>query len=277
MAEAEFWAGPMGQVWARNAEALDRQLQPAGEAGMAVLAAQGGERILDLGCGSGATTAALCAAVGPTGRVTGADISADQVAAARARPGCEAAEFIIGDAQTHPFEAGAFDAMFSRFGCMFFGDPPAAFANLRRAMKPGGRAVLVAWTGVKNNAWAAVPAMVGNEVLGSSEPPAPGIPGPFAWALPEVFRPVLEAGGFTGLSWEETPVTLTVGESGPGTPVERAAAMAMSIGPLARRLKDAPPDAAAAVAARLGPALEPYVSDGWVRMPGAIWVIRARS
>ncbi|HSF94447.1 MAG TPA: class I SAM-dependent methyltransferase [Thermohalobaculum sp.] len=277
MAEAEFWAGPMGQQWARHAEALDRQLEPAGAAGLAALAPAPGERILDLGCGSGATTAALCAAVGPAGRVTGADISADQIAVARSRPGCAMADFVVGNAQTHPFEAGAYDALFSRFGCMFFADPPAAFANLHRPLKPGARVILLAWTELGRNPWAAVPAAVGSEVLGPADPPAPGVPGPFAWAVPEVFRPILEAGGFAGVKCEEVPLTLQIGESGPGTPVERATAMVMRIGPLARRLKDQPPKAAEAVASRLAPALEPFVRDGWVRMPGIIWVIRARA
>jgi SAM-dependent methyltransferase len=277
MAEAELWAGPMGREWALHAEALDRQLAPVGAIALAALAPRPGERILDLGCGSGATTAALCAAVGPGGVVTGADISADQVAAARARPGNERARFLVADAATHPFEPRGFDALFSRFGCMFFGDPPAAYANLHRALKPGARVVLTAWCRLDRNPWAAVPAAVGAEVLGPADPPTPGVPGPFAWASPEVFQPILEGAGFTALEYREAPVMLQIGDSAPEDPVARALGMVMRIGPLARRLKGVPDGARAAVAARLAPALEPHVSDGWVRMPGLIWVIRARA
>jgi SAM-dependent methyltransferase len=277
MAEAELWASEMGKEWARRADALDRQLAPAGTAGLAALAPRPGERILDLGCGGGATTVELCRAVGPGGAVTGVDISPDQVAVARARAGNERAGFLVGDAETWPFEAGAYDALFSRFGCMFFGDPPTAFANLHRALKPGARVVLTVWRDLGMNPWAALPARIGADVLGPAEPPAPGTPGPFAWADPMTFRPIIEGAGFTGLEWKEAPIMLQIGEAGPEEAVERAVAMMLRIGPLARRLKDQAPDIRGDIAERLAPVLEPFVSGGWVRMPGLIWVIRAQA
>ena len=277
MSEAEFWAGDMGREWARQVEALDRQLAPAGAAGLAALAARPGEHILDLGCGAGATTVEICKAVGPGGKVTGADISPDQIAAARARPGTEGAEFIVGNAQTWPFKEAVYDALFSRFGCMFFEDPPIAFSNLHRALKPGARAVMTVWRDLSMNAWAAVPARIGVETLGPAEPVPPGTPGPFAWADPMVFRPILEGSGFSAVEWNETPLELQVGESGDAGPVDRACAMLLRIGPLARRLKGLPHETRDMVKARLAPALEPYVRDGWVRMPGLIWVVRARA
>ena len=277
MVEADSWAGKMGQEWARRVDALDRQLAPAGAAALAALAPRTGERILDLGCGAGATTVELCRAVGPDGAVTGVDISPDQVAVARGRAGNERAEFVVGDAETWPFDAGAYDALFSRFGCMFFGDPSAAYANLHRALKPGARVVLAVWRDLAMNPWAALPAALGAEVLGPLDPPAPGTPGPFAWVDPGIFRPILEGAGFTGLEWEEVPIMLQIGEAELDDPVERAVAMLLRIGPLARRLKGLAPEVRASVAERLAPVLDPYVSDGWVRMPGMIWVIRARA
>ncbi len=277
MAEAEMWSGAMGRSWAENAAAMDRQLEPVSTVALAALEPQPGERILDLGCGAGATTAALAAAVGPQGGVTGVDISADQIAAARARPGCERAEFIVGDAQSWPFAPASHDALFSRFGGMFFGDPPTAYANLRRALKPGGRVVLAVWRAMKLNPWALVPASVAAELLGPVAPPPPGTPGPFAWAEPDYFAPILEGAGFTGTTWAEAPVMLQVGVPGDAPAVERAAAMLMRIGPLARRLTDQPPAVLATAARQLTRVLEPHVSDGWVRMPGVIWLIRARA
>ncbi len=277
MAEAFEWAGQMGREWSLRVEALDRQLAPAGALGLAALAPRPGERILDLGCGGGATTARIVEAVGPEGAVTGIDISPDLLAVARARPGNAAAVFLEGDAQDWDFAAGAYDALFSRFGCMFFADPPAAYANLRRALKPGAGVVLPVWRGLAANPWAALPAAVAAEVLGPAEPPAPGAPGPFAWADPMIFRPILEGAGFSGLEWREEPITLQIGEAGEAGPVARAVAMLMRIGPAARRLKGRPETDRAAVAERLAPVLEPFVSDGWVRMPGLIWGLRARA
>jgi SAM-dependent methyltransferase len=277
MTDADIWAGEMGKEWARRADALDRQLAPAGAAALAALAPRPGERILDLGCGAGATTVDLCRAVGLDGAVTGVDISPDQVAVARARPGNEGADFVVGDAETWPFEAAAYDALFSRFGCMFFGNPPAAYANLRRALKPDGRVALAVWRDLRQNPWAALPAAVAVEILGPADPPAPGTPGPFAWADPDIFQPILEGAGFTGLEWREEPIMLQIGEADCEDPIERAVAMLLRIGPLARRLKGLAPYTRTRAAERLAPALEPYVSDGWVRMPGLIWVIRARA
>ncbi|HUF86451.1 MAG TPA: class I SAM-dependent methyltransferase [Thermohalobaculum sp.] len=277
MAEVFEWAGAMGREWARNQAALDRQLAPAGDAGLRALAPRAGERVLDLGCGAGATTAGIVGAVGPRGAVTAIDISPDLLALARARPGCEGVTFIEGDAAAAPLPEAAFDALFSRFGCMFFAEPVPAFANLRRAMRPGGRAVLVAWREMALNPWAAIPAAAGAELLGPAESVAPGTPGPFAWAEPEVFRPILENAGFTGVAWQEEKITLTIGEAGEAEPAARAAAVLTRIGPLARRLRGQPDPLREAACQRLKPLLAPFVRDGWVRMPASIWLIRARA
>ncbi len=123
MAGDPVWEGDMGRNWARLREATDRQLAEVGEAGLNLLNAKPGERVLDLGCGGGTTTLAIAGAVGPSGRVTGVDISPDLVAHARQR--LEAfphATVIEADAASHPFEPASHDALFSRHGCMFFTD-----------------------------------------------------------------------------------------------------------------------------------------------------------
>lgn len=277
MAETFEWAGEMGRKWVRHQEALDRQLAPAGELGLAALAPAPGEAVLDLGCGAGATTAAIAEAVGPGGRVAALDVSPDLLGVARRRPGCERVAFIEGDAAQVALPEAAFDALFSRFGCMFFDEPVAAFAHLRRALRPGGRAVLMVWREMPENPWAAIPAAVGAELLGPAEPVPPGTPGPFAWADPAVFRPILEGAGFPGVAWQEERITLTVGEAGEADPASRAASLLTQIGPLARRLREQPEAMRQTAFERLRPRLEPYVREGWVRMPAALWLIRARA
>jgi ubiquinone/menaquinone biosynthesis C-methylase UbiE len=120
--------------------------------------------VLDLGCGSGATTAKLRDAVAPHGSVVGVDISPDQIEVARRRVR-GGVRFEVADAQTFPFERNGFDALFSRFGCMFFDDPDAAFGNLSGALRPKGRAVLVVWREIGLNPWAALRAGVGAELF----------------------------------------------------------------------------------------------------------------
>src|SRR5262249_16643543 len=115
----------------RAVAALTREL-------LDLAAPQPGERVLDIGCGPGTTVLELGRQVGPGGRVLGADVSEPSVARARERiaaAGLRHAEVIVADASVHPFPADSFELTFSRFGIMFFGDPVAAFANVRRGMK----------------------------------------------------------------------------------------------------------------------------------------------
>jgi len=284
------WAGWIGRNWAGLNDALDRQHAPLTEIGLGALGARPGERILDLGCGGGATTLALADRVAPGGHVTGIDISPDLLAIARARAGQHAGgradiTLIEADAATHPFEPASHDALFSRLGCMFFDDPPAAYAALARALRPGGRAVLLCFADPAENPWAMVPARAADSVLGPSEPPRPGMPGPFAWQDPDGVRPILAAAGFREIAFESHALTYEIGlpreprepgEPGEPDPVERAVRLILSIGVVARRLADAPEGARAAVIPALRAALAPHVSGGWVRLGARIWVIAAR-
>jgi SAM-dependent methyltransferase len=231
--------------------------------------------VLDLGCGSGATTARLSASVAPEGRVLGIDISPDQIDIANQRFGGGRIVFQVADAQTFAFEPERFDAIFSRFGCMFFDDPQVAFRNLAGALLPVGRVVLVVWRDISLNPWAELPAKVGDELFGPAEPAPPGAPGPFAWADPSVFEPVLRRAGLREITWSGVDTTLKLGRKAEPDAVQRAVDMLLCVGPLARRLRDQPEAARVEAARRLAPRLQAYLQDGWVRMPGAIWVIEA--
>ena len=138
--------------------------------------------MLDVGCGAGSTTIEAARRVEPKGAAIGVDISGPALALARERAvasGVNGVEFIEADAQAHAFEPGAFDVVISRFGTMFFGDPVAAFANLRRALRRGGRLAVVAWQGPFESEWTAVAVTVAIAHFG--RPPdlgEPGGPGP---------------------------------------------------------------------------------------------------
>src|SRR5687768_9007215 len=136
--QAAPWNDASGQVWVEMQGVLDQMLAPF----EVMLVERGfpgaGGHVLDIGCGAGATTLAMARRLGPAGRCLGVDISAPLVTAARARTvaeGLTSAAFVQADAQTHAFEPDSFDAMISRFGVMFFDDPVAAFANIRRAAR----------------------------------------------------------------------------------------------------------------------------------------------
>src|SRR6266481_138118 len=143
--QIKFWNGPGGEKWATYQTDMDRNLNDVTAAIMPFAAPELDERVLDIGCGAGQTSYLLAAAVGAHGHVTGVDISAPLLGVARARMGAaKNMAFIDADAAFHPF-TGEYDLVFSRFGVMFFDDPRAAFANIRKGLKPGGRLAFVCW------------------------------------------------------------------------------------------------------------------------------------
>ncbi|HWA62483.1 MAG TPA: methyltransferase domain-containing protein, partial [Caulobacteraceae bacterium] len=192
--QAAYWNTLAGATWVAMQDKLDRQIAGVGAATIAVLDPRPGEKILDVGCGCGASSLELARAVGATGEVLGLDISAPMLEVARRRAaeaGLAQARFQVGDAQVWPFEPGTYDALFSRFGVMFFADPTAAFSNLRRALKPDGRMTFLCWRTVADNPIMTVPGAAAAKLFPAeppASPPDPNAPGPFAFADGERLR-----------------------------------------------------------------------------------------
>ena len=270
-AQITYWNETAGPTWADLQAPLDRQLGPLTGRVIAALAPQSGDRILDIGCGAGASSLELAKAVAPGGRVTGADISRPLLDVARQRSqGLSGVEFVEADAQTYPFEAGAFDAVFSRFGVMFFADPKAAFANLRRGLKPGGRLAFVCWRTPMENPVLSLPLMAALAHLPPLEPTDPTAPGPFAFADPDRVRGILDAAGFADVAL--TPNEMKMGSAS----LETALELAQRVGPLGRMLRENPDRCDAAMAA-VRTALAPHDGPDGVMLDSATWIVTARS
>ncbi len=270
-AQADYWNAAAGATWAELQAPLDRQLAPLGHSAMADLAPRAGERILDIGCGAGETSLELAAIVTPGGQVTGADISRTLLEVARRRAADLAGvSFIEADAQTWPFEAGAFDAVFSRFGVMFFADPVAAFRNLLRALKPGGRLAFVCWRPPAENPIMALPMAVAAPFLPPAAPPVPGAPGPFAFADAERVRDILTEAGFT--DFKAAPHDEKVGSGDLDTVV----ALALKVGPLGGMLREAP-DKRDTVIAAVREALAAHNGPDGVKLDSGTWIVTARA
>ena len=193
--QVRLWNEVNAERWLRLREPMTRPLLPWGNAALEALAPQAGESALDVGCGCGDTTVALARR---TGRALGVDVCEPflRIAREEAVPG---ARYLLADAQTHRFEE-QFDLCFSRFGLMFFEDPAAAFANLRSAMRPGGRFAAAVWGPWQDNEWGTLPMRVLRAIVPSAPPePARG-PGPFALSGKGQFARLLEGAGFNQVS-----------------------------------------------------------------------------
>lgn len=194
----ENWGGEMGEKWLANLEKFEGMIAPAGAALMARAGFSADERVVDIGCGGGATTIEIGQAVGPGGTVLGIDISPVLVDAARRRAaeaGVANVRFMNADAATVRPEGAPFDRLLSRFGSMFFEDFAAAFANYRALLRDGGRADLAVWAPARENGWiAGVQEIIRRHI--EIAPPQPHAPGPFALDDPDFVRPLLEQAGF---------------------------------------------------------------------------------
>jgi SAM-dependent methyltransferase len=266
--QIEYWNGVAADTWVAQQDRLDRQLDPLGRAALRALSPSAGEHVLDVGCGSGQTTLQLADAVGPAGRVLGVDISAQLLAAARKRSRHANVAFERADAQTHAFDQ-SFDAVYSRFGVMFFADPVAAFANLRRALKPGGRMAFVCWRSEALNPIMTVPMAAAAKHLPPQPPPQdPDAPGPFALADDARIGRILGGAGFASVVI--TPHDEAIG----GNDRKATLELALKIGPLGRYLREHP-DKRAAVIDSVREAIEPYIVNGIACLPSATWIVTA--
>src|SRR5262245_55186525 len=274
--QVKYWNEAAGPKWVAFQRRIDEQIGPLGPQAMERARIAAGERVIDIGCGCGATTVELGQRVGPGGHVLGIDLSAPMLAraaeAAR-EAGLGHVSFENTDAQTHRFSARAFDGLFSRFGVMFFSDPGAAFANLRTALRPGGRLGFVCWQALAENPWLAVPLKAAAPHLTLPPPPAPDAPGPFSFADPERVRRILTRAGFAAIAIEERREPLTVG--GATTLDEAAQFLVEGVGPTSAALRDADPAVRSRVRDAVRAALEQFATPAGVQMPSAAWIVTA--
>ena len=271
-AQVAYWNETAGRTWADLQDRIDRQIRPLGLAAMERLAPASGEQVLDVGCGCGDTSLELARRVGPEGGVLGLDISAPMLEVARGRAeaaGARNLAFHEADAQTAALPGGR-DAVFSRFGVMFFADPTAAFANLRSALRPGGRLGFVCWRPLAENLWMRLPAETAAGLVPPAPPPEPGAPGPFAFADPDRVRRILAEAGFTGI--EISAHDEAIG----GLDLEGTVAMSFRVGPLGAILRERP-DLAPLLRERVREAVSPWLRGDAVYMPSATWLVSAQS
>jgi SAM-dependent methyltransferase len=270
------WNGPLGIRWATQQEEMDALTAPYGQDGLNAAAAAPGERVLDVGCGCGASTLALGRAVGAKGAVVGADVSRAMLEIARRRAaeaGLNQVTFAEADASSADLPKDL-DLIFSRFGVMFFAEPVAAFAHMHCAMKGTGRLAFVCWRTAGDNPWASVPVAAARQAL-KLDPPAgdPHAPGPFAFADHARVSTILAEAGFRDIEIEPFEHLMPLGS----TP-RSAAEYATRSGPVSRLVREASPENAPRIIEAVEKAITPLAArDGSIALPGRTWVVTAKA
>jgi SAM-dependent methyltransferase len=266
--QAEAWNGPTGAFWADNADRFDAGMEAYRAPMLAAVGTGGADVVLDVGCGAGQLTRDLARTAGSA---LGVDLSERLLDLARARAEAEGlanVAFRRADAQVHPFGDAAFDVVTSRNGVMFFGDPVAAFTNLTRALRPGGRMVLMTWQPFEHQEWL----RTFRRVLGGGRdlpPPPDDGPSPLGLSDPERVRGILAAAGLVDVTVEGLRHPMVFGSDPDDALTHVAGLNSGLIGEL-----DEPARTAALEALRTD--LAAHRGAGGVQYDSATWVVRAR-
>jgi protein-tyrosine-phosphatase/SAM-dependent methyltransferase len=280
MSETEAWTADRATRWIEMADAIEPQLAPVSDVLFAAALLQPGERVLDVGCGTGPSTRRAAELVAPGGTVVGADVSAEMIEAAAARPVAERAapvDWVVADAQTWQPGGEPFDVVLSRFGVMFFDDAATAFANLHALAAPGGRLCASVWAPRPASPLFEVTLSTVLAELRSHGIEPTNVPaedwGPFSLGDVPATVAMLEGAGWRDVAWTPHVLQLPVGG---GRPPAAAAPVLLQLGPARAVLLDVDDDVVAAVTARVTDVLREHVDgDGRVVLDGAIGIVTA--
>jgi len=273
-AMGEYWNEVAGPRWVARAGLQEARNIEIAHLLQREAAPQPRERVLDIGCGTGATAIPFAQAVAPGGHLTGIDISAPMLAQAKeniAKARASNITLVQADAQVHRFPADSFDLLISRFGVMFFADPVAAFANLFACLKKGGRLCMAVWAAMAENAHWQIPFDIAVKHLGTPAPVDPHAPGPMAFCDPAYLRDILTKAGFSEI--DITPQGFRI----IGLTAKSEAEHAATFGPAWRLMeeKQAPEGVRRTIIAETAAAYARYLTRAGMRLPGTVLIAKA--
>lgn len=269
--QAEFWTHGSGMKWVEREEDLNATFEPVNELIAAGAQPLAGAQVLDIGCGTGATARRMAQ---EAAAVHATDISESLLAQARrSAQGVPNMTFALADAQTADLGEGVYDIAVSRFGVMFFADPVAAFVNIRRALKPGGRLAMACWAPFKDNPWFTIPRFIATDRLGRLPPFDPYAPGPFAFAETDRTLGILHDAGFTARVSTQT-LALT-----PRGGAAQVADLATRVGPAQTVLRErnGTEEDLEAIRTEVEAAFKPFETDSGMRVPASIHLYTAQA
>ena len=266
--QIEFWNGDAGAKWVDNQEKMDQMLNPLSDVAIDIAEPQFDERVMDVGCGCGATSVELARR---GAKVWGIDVSASMLARARERS-VEHPDMVFteADASTYEFLA-EHRLIFSRFGVMFFADPVKAFSNLRSALVPQGRMVFLCWQAANKNEWIS---RVGQAVKGflpePTEAPDPRAPGPFAFAESDYLEGILSRAGFQNIDFQSLSIDLKLAST-----VEEALDFQSNIGPLSAVIAQLEGQVREDAMNAAKEELQASMSEEGIKLGSAVWLVTA--
>lgn len=259
----------MARPWLEASPDLEKALQPVLQALLPAANLAHGETVLDVGCGTGPSLLAAAEAVGETGRITGIDVAPPLLARAAERVPANV-ELINGDAGAHAYEEAAFDVVMANFGIMFFEDNLAAFSNLRRAVRPGGRLAATVWGLPADNPWFSMPRKIIDETVADVPRPDPAGPGPMRFGDPAILEGILKQSG-----WTPEIKTLDIHLTPPG-PAEQVAALHMLVtAGMTLRGVETTDEQLERIEQAIIEASREHDVDGHIRVPARIHVVTA--
>ncbi len=273
-AQFEFWQD-LAPGWLASETHTELVSASFGDAAMNRLALRPGERVIDIGCGTGGTTLALATAVGPTGQAVGVDIAPAMVLAAQEHArgrSVKHAQFVTADAQVDDLGDGIYDAAYSRFGVMFFADPVSAFANIRKSLRAEGRLAFACWTNLFGNEWMFVPGAAVVSVTGALPPmPGPEEPGPFSLEDPGRVETLLRDSGFTDVEITLQEESIVI----PPEEIEALVALSSRVGPVREALRTADAATALAIEQAVRTALSERIEHDELKLTATALVVTA--
>ena len=269
---AAAWDGDDGDDWTEYEDQYNRTTERHTARLMQATRITPGDRILDIGCGCGATSR-QAARIARDVSVLGIDLSTRMLQRARERSSAEGltnTTFVRGDVQVYPFESQAFDLAISRFGVMFFADPVAAFRNVHRALRPGGRVAFLAWQSLPNNAW--LRELLGVLAAGRDLPrPQPGTPGMFGLAIPDDVRRIFGEAGYDEIGLEDVSEPVFAGAT-----ADEAFSFVSALGMTRGMLRDLDPETKTRTLDKLRALTVSHDTGNGVLLDSAAWLISAR-
>jgi SAM-dependent methyltransferase len=270
--QAEIWNGEGGRAWVEGRALLDCMYQPVVDAILAACPPTKGNRVLDVGCGTGAVTIAYARHLDSGPACVGVDFSSLMIEAARARGEREKinASFIQADAQVYPFEEASFDLLVSRFGVMFFDDPVRAFTNLRRAAKPSAKACFAVWRGPADNAFMREAERAAAPFLPDLPTREPNGPGRFALSDPDRTKVILSDSGWRRIDILRADIPCSF-------PLRDLEYMFTTFGPIGSVFQQLSKESQAQLIKTVRPVFSKHVIGEEVHFTAGCWIILAHA